>query len=361
MPRRAVLCLVAVSLIAAACSGGAEEAIREPTSAPSDASRISSEGAPVSEFPAEVVNSWGVTSVEGYLDIDRRQTTDEPYDPPAGVLRMTTSMSMFRLPLDGRVRESQAIVVGTVVAISNPHYNSVDGGFWHEPTYARRSVLQDITIEVERVLGDTADLTGVGGAQKESIVVTIFGGQIVVTFDDSLNPESLPENVEPGDTYVERVIPNVEVAEGDRVLVFLHMEMMPWFGAPMNPEMPWAQEPVEPCSDQPVGTKTIVYGVWHHLGAEDQHINVREFTVNSDEFAALSPEAQDAAFAERAVTFAELEAMADASLGQSLEDPTAPLGIGNGWPSLDDHPPPLCYTRHPPPVDEPSHHPGYED
>ena len=215
-------------------------------------------GPNVSEFPAEVVNSWGVTSVEGYLDIDRRQTTDQPYDPPAGVLRMTTLMSMVSLPLDGRVRESQAIVVGTVVAISNPHYNSVDGGFWHEPTYARRSILQDVTIEVERVLGDTAELTGAGGAQKELIVVTIWGGQIVVTFDESLDPESLPENVEPGDMYVERVIPNVEVAEGDRVLVFLHMEMMPWFGAPMNSEMPWAQKPVEPCSDPPVGTKTIV-------------------------------------------------------------------------------------------------------
>ncbi|MCH8902159.1 MAG: hypothetical protein IIC88_07640, partial [Chloroflexi bacterium] len=350
------------SLLAAACSAGAEEAIREPTSAPSDASRISSEGAPGDEFPAEVVNSWGVTSVEGYLDIDRRQTTDEPYDPPAGVLRMTTLMSMVSLPLDGRVRESQAIVVGTVVAISNPHYNSVDGGFWHEPTYARRSILQDVTIEVERVLGDTAELTGAGGAQKELIVVTIWGGQIVVTFDESLDPESLPENVEPGDMYVERVIPNVEVAEGDRVLVFLSMQMMPWFGAPMNSEMPWAQKPVEPCSDQPVGTKVIVYGVWHHLGAADQHITVTERAVTLEELAALAPEAQDTAFAERAVTFAELEAMADASLGQSLEDPSAPLGIGNGSPSVDDHPPPLCYTRHPPPPpDEPSHHPGYED
>ncbi len=41
-PRRAVLCLVAVSLLTAACSGGADEAAREPASAPSDVSLISS-------------------------------------------------------------------------------------------------------------------------------------------------------------------------------------------------------------------------------------------------------------------------------------------------------------------------------
>ncbi|MCH7838467.1 MAG: hypothetical protein IIC26_08165, partial [Chloroflexi bacterium] len=70
-PRRAVLCIAAVSLLAAACSGGADEANREPVPAPTDVSVIASEGAPVSDFPAEVVNSWGVTSFQGYLDIDR--------------------------------------------------------------------------------------------------------------------------------------------------------------------------------------------------------------------------------------------------------------------------------------------------
>ena len=72
-PRTAVLCIAAVSLLAAACSGAADEAAREPASSPSDASLISSEAAPVRDFPAEVVHSWGVTSFQGYLDIDRRQ------------------------------------------------------------------------------------------------------------------------------------------------------------------------------------------------------------------------------------------------------------------------------------------------
>ncbi len=305
----------------------------------------------VSDFPAEVVNSWGVTTF--------RKAGDEP---PDGVAGMTTVASMIRLPLDRQVAEGQAIVVGTVIDISPGYSNSVGGGFWYNPSsLAPGWILQDVTIEVERVLGDTAGLTAVGDARKESIVVTIWGGQIEVTFDESVDPALLPEGFEPGHTYMVASASNVRVAEGDRVLVFLYMQMSPWFGAPVDPEMPWGKTPATPCPTQPLGTKIVVFGSWHQLGAEDQHITVTELTVNSDEFAALAPEAQDAAFAERAVTFDELEALAEAELGQSLEDPSAPLGHGNGWPSIDDHPPPPCYTRHPP-APPPDHtHPEYEN
>ena len=331
-----MLCLAAVSLLAAACSGGADEAAREPVPAPGDASLISSEAAPVSDFPAEVVNSWGVTTFQGYLDIDRRQTTDHPYGPLGG-----GSTTLLR-SLDERVGESQAIVVGTVIDISPAYSNSVGGGFWYKPsTLTSGWILQDVTIEVERVLGDTAELTAVEGAPKESIVVTIWGGHIEVTFDESVDPALLREGFEPGRTYMVASASNVRVAEGDRVLVIINMQMSPWFGAPVDPEMPWGKTPATPCPTQPLGTKIVVFGSWHHLSAEDQQLTVQE----------------------RTVTFDELEALAEAELGQSLEDPSAPRGPGNGSPSADDHPPPPCYTRHPPTqLSEPAHiHPGYED
>ena len=301
-PRRAVLCIAAVSLLAAACSGGAEEAVREPASAPSNASLISSEGAPASDVPTEVVNSWGVTSFQGYLDIDRRQTTDHPYGPLGG------GMTIFSLPLDKRVGESQAIVVGTVIDISPAYSNSEGGGFWYKPSSLTAGwILQDVTIEVERVLGDTAGLTGVGGARKESIVITIYGGQLEVTFDESVDPALLPEGFKPGDTFAPSIAPHVEVAEGDRVLVFFYMSMSPWFGAPLNEAMPWGKTFRAGQPNQPVGTKAVAFGDWHHLDADGQQITVQE----------------------RTVTFDELEAMADAGLGQLLSDAVAPRSPNN--------------------------------
>ena len=301
-PRTVVLCLAAVSLLAAACSGGAEEAVREPASAPSDVSLISSEGAPVSDFPAEAVNSWGVTSFQGYLDIDRRQTTDHPYGPLGG------GASVDSLRLDGRVGESQAIVVGTVIDISPAYSNSEGGGFWYKPSSLTAGwILQDVTIEVERVLGDTAGLSGVRGARKESIVITIYGGQLEVTFDESVDPALLPEGLKPGRTYVQSLAPHVRVAEGDRVLVFFWTEMGPWFGAPLNEAMPWGRTSRAGQPNQPVGTKNVVFGDWYHLDADDQQLTVHE----------------------RTVTFDELEALAEADLGQFLSDAAAPVGPGN--------------------------------
>ncbi len=302
VPRRAVLCIAVVSLLAAACSGGADEAVREPAPAPTDVSVIASEAAPADDFPAEVVNSWGVTSFQGYLDIDRRQTTDHPYGPLGG-----GATTLLR-SLDEQVGESQAIVVGTVVDISPAYSNSVGGGFWYAPSsLAIGWILQDVTIEVERVLGDAAGLTAVGDAQKESIVVTIFGGQLEVTFDESVDPASLPEGLEPGRTYVHSVAPNVEVAEGDRILVFFYMSMSPWFGAPVDEAMPWGKTSRAGQPNQPVGTKAVAFGNWHHLDADGQQITVQE----------------------RTVTFDELEAMADAGLGQLLSDAVAPRSPNN--------------------------------
>ena len=301
-PRRAVLCIAVVSLLVAACSGGAKEAIREPAPVPGDVSLISSEGAPVSDFPAEVVNSWGVTSFQGYLDIDQRQTTDNPYGPlGGGSVRLSP-------PLDERVGISQAIVVGTVVDISPAYSNSVGGGFWYDPSsLAIGWILQDVTIEVERVLGDIVDLAGVGGAQKESIVVTIFGGQLEVTFAESVDPALLPEGFKPGDTFAPSIAPHVEVAEGDRMLVFFWMEAVSWFNAPVDEAMPWGKTSRAGQPNQPVGTKTVAFGDWYHLDADGQQITVQE----------------------RTVTFDELEALADAGLGQLLSDAAAPRSPAN--------------------------------
>ena len=286
-----------------------------------------------SDFPAEVVNSWGVTTF---------RKAGDPYDPPDGASGMISVASMVRVPLDEQLGRRQAIVIGTVTDISPTYFNSVDGGFWHEPSNLRsgRRILQDVTIDVERILGDTAGLTEVGGAHRESIVVTGAGRHIEVTFDESVDPASLPEGLKPGQSYGIAISHYLDVAEGDRVLVLLYMQPVPWFGAPVDEAMSWGKTSRACQPNQPVGTKIVVYGTWHQLGVEDQQLTVQE----------------------RAVTFDELKALAEAELGQSLEDPSAPIGPGNGSPSRDDHPPPLCYTRHPPPPpDEPSHHPGYED
>ena len=103
-----------VGLLTAACSGAAEEAIREPASAPRDVSLTSSEAAPPAGVPVEVVNKWGVTSVERYFDIDHRQTSDAPYGP------LTGSQTVLELPLNTWIEGSQAIVVARVITISPP-------------------------------------------------------------------------------------------------------------------------------------------------------------------------------------------------------------------------------------------------
>ncbi len=135
--------------------------------------------------------------------------------------------------------------------------------------------------------------------------------------------------------------PHVEVAVGDRVLVFLQMNIGPWYGAPLNEAMPWGKTSHAGCPIQPVGTKNVVFGDWHHLGADGQQITIDERTVTVD----------------------ELQALADAELGQLLTDAAAPISPGNGLPAFDDPPPGPCYTPHPPaPPDEPSHtHPELEN
>ena len=343
-PRTVLLCLAVFSLLAAACASTAPAAKDASSSVPSGPSSASREVAAPAEvvIPAEVVNSWGVTSTEAYLNIDRRQTADDPYGPLGG------GFTIAIRPLVDLLGRSQAIVVGTVVKISPPYFNSVDGGFWHDPSsLGGRSILQNVTIEVERVLGDTADLASVRCAQKESIVVTIAGGQIEVTFDASVDPASLPEGLEPGRTYVQAMAPNVEVAEGDRVLVFLQMNRGPWFGAPLNEATPWGKTSHAGCPIKPLGSKDVVFGNWHHLGADGQQITVQERTVTVDQLAAL----------------------AEAGLGQLLSDAAAPIGPGNGLPSFDDdpprnNPPGSCNKPSHPPnqTAEPTHtHPEYEN
>ena len=331
-PGRALFCLLAVSLIAAACSGGAEEASREPASAPSDLSLNSSEGASLDNVPAEVVNSWGVTSFNGYLDIDPRATTDQPYGP------LTGGLTVSQLPLSELVRGSQAIVVGTVTDISPAHYNSVDGGFWYEPsTEAGRMILQDITIEVERVLGDTAGIA----AGNEKIVGTIIGGQIEVSFGPSVDPALLPEGWEPGQTFVESMAPYIRVSEGDRGIFFLSSGMRSWFGAPVDSDMPWGKTTVAGCPAVPLGTAVWLYlARWQLLGAEGQR----------------------ATFEERTVTVDELATLADENIGQALKNPGAPARPDDGR-QFDDPPQPCNDPgRHPTQSDVPPHtHPDFNE
>lgn len=347
-PRTTLFALLVLGVIIAACSGARPETDSPASSAPREAV-AQEDGRPravdreqqdnfQNDLAPKVTNRWGVTSVERYLNIDRRETTDDPYGPLIG------SLTILEMPLSEWIGRSQAIVVGTVAAISPPYYNSADRGFWHEPsTEAGRSILQDLTLEVERVLGDTAGITGGPGGDTGQTVVTIAGGQIEVSFDESVDPALLPEGLEPGQTYVESIEPNVRVAEGDRVLLFLEREAAPWFGAPVDQGMPWGKSTVAGRPAVPVGTRSIVsVGHWQLLDEGDQ---VAEFP-------------------DRAVALDELEALAQASLGQALRDPGAPVGPGNmpGRSEPFDDPAQASDTpSQPTGTDEPPHtHPEYE-
>ena len=268
----------------------------------------------------------------------------------------------MELPLSGWVERSQAIVVGTVVTISPPYYNSADGGFWYEPsTEAGRSILQDLTIDVERVLGDTADITG-----PRQISVTIAGGGIEVTFSESIDPALLPEGLEPGQTYVESMAPHIRVGEGDRVLLFLQRESGPWFGGTIDPQMPWGKTTVAGCPAVPVGTKNVVFpGHWQLLGPEGEQATFTELSVNPEEYAALAPQERGQAYEERAVTLDELEALAEASLGELLSDasaPISPLNMPGRSEPFDDHPGPCNRGDAPQPESVPPHtHPQNDE
>lgn len=344
-PRTALLCLVVVALLAAACSGAGPDT--ESSSAPNEAAGRG-EGAAASlqdrqvSVPSRAVNDWGVTSVERYLELDRRSTTDDPYGPLAG------GMTVVRWPLLSQlIGASQAIVVGEVAEISPPYYNSVDGGFWYEPSSeAGRSILQDVTVAVESVLGDNAAITEGLADGTGSLVVTIAGGQIEISFDESVDPALLPEGFEPGRIYVEAVAPTERFAVGDRLLLFLYREAAPWYGAPIDPAMPWGTTTVAGCPAVPVGTKNAVSIVdWRPLGPDVQQVTLMDRTVTLDELETLAEEA---------------------SLGHLLRDPRAPVGPGN-MPGrsepFNDPPRPCNKSSSPPtPVTEPPHtHPEYED
>lgn len=180
----------------------------------------------VPTYPSRIVNSYGITSTRAYERIDRPSLSDRPYDDRKA-LHLDHQYSFLGLPsVRDLVARSRLVVVGTVLTIGNPHFNSSDGGFWDpklhdEPgiTDIAADVLRDVTIHVEEVWSSTeTDL-----ANQSQLTFTTPAGQV----DLQLAPGVAKQLDWPvRDRYVLGSPPEVDVRVGERAVFFLTTESL---------------------------------------------------------------------------------------------------------------------------------------
>lgn len=177
-------------------------------------------GLPAPEWQTHVENAVGTSDTSRYLRLDHRSTADAPYGP------LTGGGTLAGLP-DPRtvVRSAGAALHVEVVDISPPHFNSADGGFWvidETSGGPGLGIIQDVSVHVVDEWGDRLGL-------PDDIVLSVFGGAIEVTFDE----EQARAAEQPGaGTYIYSFEPDVRLEEGERALLFVARDPIPYKEGP---------------------------------------------------------------------------------------------------------------------------------
>jgi hypothetical protein len=123
------------------------------------------------------------------------------------------------------VRSAGAALYVEVVDIGNPHFNSADGGFWlidQSSGGPGLGIIQDVRVRVLDEWGDRLALS-------DDPVLSVFGGAIEVTFDEE--QARAAEQPEAG-TYVYSFEPDVSLQEGERALLFVAQDPVPYKEGP---------------------------------------------------------------------------------------------------------------------------------
>ncbi|HSH58042.1 MAG TPA: hypothetical protein VK988_00050 [Acidimicrobiales bacterium] len=152
---------------------------------------------------------------ERYQAIMPRSTGDHPYGPFGG----GTTFAGFSTR-EGLVRRSSAAVVAEVVSISPPHFNSDDGGFFLPGPGQSRGVVQDVRLRVSERWGDLIGL-------PDEFDLLVPGGQVAVELNDE---QAKAEELPAGGRFIFGSEPSVELVVGERALLFLNEEQVPWQG-----------------------------------------------------------------------------------------------------------------------------------
>jgi hypothetical protein len=183
----------------------------------------------LARYPARVEGPYGITDSSRYDHLPRQHLRAEPYTPYDGPVRAAVPTYFGYRDPQLLVQASRVIVVGTVRAISRPHFDSEDGGFWDpalhdepgipedaEPT---PGIFRDVLFRVQEVIGaevpDGMPEVVPGG----DIAFLVEGGQIEVTL-------TATEAEAPGraGAYLYAWESPLELREGERALVFLDYE-----------------------------------------------------------------------------------------------------------------------------------------
>lgn len=188
----------------------------------------------LARYPAQVEGPYGITDSSRYDHLPRQRLQVEPYTPYDGPVRASVASYFGFRDLKGVVQASRVIVVGTVRAISRPHFVSEDGGFWdpalHDqpgiPEKAEPSpgIFRDVLFRVEEVLGAEVPEGMPEVVPGGDIVFLVEGGQIEVTLS-AVEAEVLEEPGGAGTYLYARESP-LELKEGERALVFLDYELV---------------------------------------------------------------------------------------------------------------------------------------
>lgn len=177
----------------------------------------------VARRPALRAGLYGSTDTSAYDSVRLDRLSAEPQITGAVDRRFTDTYSFLRLAgSEQLVSASRVIVRGRPVAFSRPYFNSYDGSYWDAssvgPAAGRdvaSEILRDILFEVDEVIGDASDAEALLGL----IEFTVRGGQALVTITDTRAAEG--DHPLPPGTYVVSYEPDVDLAIGEEVILFL--------------------------------------------------------------------------------------------------------------------------------------------
>lgn len=165
---------------------------------------------------SRVKNRFGETDVAKYAQLETRSTHDAPYGPLLGGGSLAAIDDVREL-----VQAAEAALIVDVVEIGLPHFNSADGGFWLEDEANGGPIptpIQDVRVRVVEEWGDRIGI-------HDEALLTVSGGSIAV----ELNAEQAHAAEQPGPgRYVYSVEPPVELREGERALLFVASDPIPY-------------------------------------------------------------------------------------------------------------------------------------
>lgn len=182
----------------------------------------------MARYSTVIKGKFGTSDTSAYEKIDTARVSDMPYGPEDGVLLTASSEGESAAPPTEMPGLSRVVVRGHVLAISPPHFNSLDGSFWHpalheEPgvTDVDEMILRDALFQVDEVWGTLLPQIVPG----TPIRFVVRGGQVAVTLSDEVASQL---EYGPGGVYIFGEDPAVDVSVGEYAVLFL--DVRPIFG-----------------------------------------------------------------------------------------------------------------------------------